>query len=53
MSLTTINLPAKPGVPEIEVFEVTLKLPELNHSVLRCIDKAIPLAARFSLKPKV
>ena len=50
LSPETINLPAKPGVPEIEVFEVTLKLPELNHSVLRCIDKAIPRPILFNLK---
>ncbi|MEO6319551.1 MAG: DUF4391 domain-containing protein [Polaromonas sp.] len=46
----TINLPAKPGVPEIEVFEVALKLPQLNHAVLRCIDKAIPFPILFNLK---
>ncbi len=46
----TINLPAKPGVPEIEVFEVALKLPELNHAVLRCIDKAIPFPILFNLR---
>jgi Domain of unknown function (DUF4391) len=38
----TINLPAKPDVPEIEVFEIALKLPDVNHAVLQCIDKAIP-----------
>lgn len=35
----SINLPAKPDVPEIEVFEIALKLPDVSHSVLRCIDK--------------
>ena len=38
----TINLLATPGVPEIEVFEIALKLPDIDHGVLRCIDKAIP-----------
>ncbi|MGZ8913841.1 MAG: DUF4391 domain-containing protein [Methylobacter sp.] len=38
----TINLPAKPAVPEIQIFDITLKTPELDHDVLRCIDKAIP-----------
>lgn len=46
----TINLPAKPAVPEIEVFEVVLKLPDVSHSVLRCIDKAIPFPILFNLR---
>lgn len=46
----TINLPAKPDVPEIEVFEIALKLPNVNHSVLRCIDKAIPFPILFVLR---
>jgi len=46
----TINLPVKPDVPEIEVFEIALKLPDVNHSVLRCIDKAIPFPILFVLR---
>ncbi len=46
----SINLPAKPDVPEIEVFEIVLKLPDVNHSVLRCIDKAIPFPILFVLR---
>lgn len=46
----TINLPAKPTVPEIEVFEIGLKTPELSHAVLRCIDKAIPFPILFNLR---
>jgi Domain of unknown function (DUF4391) len=46
----TINLPAKPEVPEIEVFEIALKLPDVNHAVLRCIDKAIPFPILFVLR---
>jgi hypothetical protein len=46
----SINLPAKPDVPEMEVFEVTLKLPDVSHSVLRCIDKAIPFPILFVLR---
>ena len=46
----TINLPAKPDVPEIEVFEIALKLPGVSHSVLRCIDKAIPFPILFVLR---
>jgi hypothetical protein len=45
----TINLPAKPAVPEIQIFDVTLKNPELDHDVLRCIDKAIPFPIIFQL----
>jgi hypothetical protein len=50
LSPETINLTAKPGVPEIEVFEVALKLPDISHSVLRCIDKAIPFPILFNLR---
>jgi hypothetical protein len=46
----TINLPAKPDVPEIEVFEIALKLPDVNHAVLKCIDKAIPFPILFVLR---
>lgn len=46
----SINLPAKPDVPEIEVFEIALKLPDVSHSVLRCIDKAIPFPILFVLR---
>lgn len=50
LSPETINLPAKPDVPEIQVFEIALKTAELNHAVLRCIDKAIPLPILFNLR---
>lgn len=50
LSPETINLPAKSAVPEIEVFEVALKLPDVSHSVLRCIDKAIPFPILFVLR---
>lgn len=46
----TINLPAKPDVPEIEVFEVALKQPDIDLAVLRCIDKAIPFPILFVLR---
>ena len=52
LSPETINLPAKPAVPEIEVFEVALKLPDVSHSVLRCIDKAMPRPILFNLRFK-
>ena len=50
LSPETINLPAKPAVPEIEVFEVALKTPDVSHSVLRCIDKAMPRPILFNLR---
>jgi hypothetical protein len=45
----TINLPARSGVPEIQVFGISLKSPELSEPVLRCIDKAISFPILFEL----
>lgn len=45
----TINLPARPGVPEIQVFSIQLKTAELHGDVLRCIDGAIPYPIVFEL----
>jgi hypothetical protein len=45
----TINLPARPGVPEIQVFAIQLKTPELNPDVLRCIDGAVQFPIVFEL----
>ena len=45
----TINLPAKPGVPEVQVFAIQLKTPELNLDVLRCIDNAVQFPIIFEL----
>jgi hypothetical protein len=45
----TINLPAKAGVAEIQVFAVHLKTPELHHDVLRCIDGAVQFPVIFEL----
>lgn len=45
----TINLPAKPGVPEIQVFAIQLKTPALNLDVLRCIDGAVQFPIIFEL----
>ena len=38
----TVNLPARHGIHEIQVFEVALKTEELAEEVLRTIDKAVP-----------
>jgi len=47
----TINLPAKPGVSEIQIFLINLKpgIAELSEDVLRCIDKAIGFPIIFEL----
>src|SRR5690606_15723969 len=45
----TINLPARGGVTEIQVFDITLKAPELDEDVLRAIDRAIPVSIIFEL----
>lgn len=45
----TINLPARPGVPEIQVFSLQLKTPELKRDVLRAIDGAVQFPVVFEL----
>ncbi len=45
----TINLPTRPGVPEIQVFSIQLKTPALNHDVLRAIDGAVQFPIVFEL----
>lgn len=45
----TLHLPDRPGVLEIQVFTIQLKIPELHRDVLCCIDKAIPLPIVFEL----
>lgn len=45
----TINLPASPGVPEIQVFSIQLKSSELHEDVLRCIDGAVQFPILFEL----
>jgi hypothetical protein len=45
----TLNLPARPGVPEIQIFSIQLKTPDLHGDVLRCIDGAIPFPIVFEL----
>lgn len=44
----TINLPAKPGVPELQIFSIQLKA-ELNLDILRCIDGAVQFPIIFEL----
>jgi hypothetical protein len=45
----TVNLPARPGVQEIQVFAVQLKQLELHTDVLYSIDGAIPFPILFEL----
>lgn len=45
----TLHLPARPGVPEIQIFSLQLKTPELHRDVLRCIDGSIPFPIVFEL----
>lgn len=45
----TINLPARPGVPEIQVFTISLRTDSISETILRTIDKAIPFPIIFEL----
>ncbi|MGO4281534.1 DUF4391 domain-containing protein [Cupriavidus sp. RAF20_2] len=45
----TVNLSAKSAVPEVQVFAIQLKTPELNWDVLRCIDGAVQFPIVFEL----
>jgi len=45
----TINLPARPGVPEIQVFSIQLKSADLHEDVIRCIDGAVQFPILFEL----
>mgnify|MGYP000958376512 CR=1 FL=1 len=45
----TINLPARPEVPELQIFSILLKTSELNLDVLRCIDGAVQFPILFEL----
>ena len=47
----TVNLPARPDVPEIQVFRIQLKpgIEDISEDVLRCIDRAIPSPILFEL----
>ncbi|WP_144374048.1 DUF4391 domain-containing protein [Vogesella urethralis] len=46
----TINLPAKPGVPEVQVFRIALKTAELSTDVLKCVDGAVQFPIVFELE---
>lgn len=46
----TINLSAKPGVPEVQIFRLVLKTGELSVDVLKCIDGAVQFPIVFELE---
>lgn len=50
LSPETTNLAARDGFTEIQVFEITLREPELGTEVLSVIDKAIPYPIIFQLR---
>lgn len=45
----TLNLPARPGVQEIQIFGIQLKTADLHEDVLRCIDGAVQFPILFEL----
>jgi hypothetical protein len=49
LSPETINLPARDGFTEIQVFEISLREPESDSDVLFAIDKAIPYPILYRL----
>ena len=44
-----LNLPPRPGIEEIQIFEIALKTGQLKEDVLRTIDRAIPSLIFFEL----
>ena len=49
LSPETTNLPARHGITEIQVFEITLKTEDCDPAILRTIDKAIPFPILFQI----
>ena len=50
LSPETVNLPAAPGVPEIQVFAIQQKQAELDVEVLRSVDRAVKFPLFFELE---
>lgn len=42
LSPETLHLPARPGVPEIQIFDLHLKATSLDDDILQAIDRAVP-----------
>ena len=49
LSPETVNLPARLGIQEIQVFAIALKTGELSGDVLRTLDKTIPSPIFYEL----
>jgi len=49
LSPETVNLPARQGIQEIQVFAIALKTGELSGDVLRTLDKTIPSPIFYEL----
>ena len=49
LASATVNLPETKAVPEIQIFHIRQKLPELKEDILRAIDRAIPFPIIFEL----
>jgi len=50
LSPETVNLEAKDGYAEIQVFDLLLKTPELSPDVLEAMDKAVPYPVFYRLR---
>ena len=50
LSKDTINLAPRDEVVEIQIFEITLKTPDLSRDILKVIDKAIPYPIFYRLR---
>ena len=46
---STVNLPASPAVPEVQVFTIDAKTDDVGEAVLNAIDKAIPFPIIFEI----
>jgi len=42
LATKTVNISPTKSVPEIQIFRIDLKVGDVKHDVLRCIDRAIP-----------
>ena len=49
LSPETVNLPASRGIGEIQVFELSLRTPDLHADVLALLERAIPFPLLFQL----
>jgi len=48
----TLNIPATPKIPEIEVFDLYLKGNSVDEALIKAVDKAIPLPIFFYIHTK-